>query len=124
MREKWSSLLLEDFKITDEDTDRMVLESPAVQVVAVHDPRGEVSVSVRPRSREWPNVWSYAGMVGTASVGRLLELALAEMRAEAAILDGNPEFYERLGRQNEASSQAWTEYSAGRGPRPGDKHIP
>lgn len=124
VRDKWSSLLLEDFEITDEDTDRIVLESPAVQVVAVHDPRGEVDVSVRPRTREWPNRWSYTGMVGTASVGRLLELALAEMRAEPAILDGDPHFYGRLGTENEASSHAWTEYFAGQGPRPGDKHLP
>jgi hypothetical protein len=75
VRDKWSFLLLQDFEITDEDTHRVVLESRAVQVVAVHDPRGELVVSVCPRSREWPNRWSYAGMVGTASVGRLLELA-------------------------------------------------
>jgi hypothetical protein len=48
----------------------------------------------------------------------------ADMRAEPAILDGNPDFYERLGSENEASSQAWTEYYTGRGPRPGDKHLP
>jgi hypothetical protein len=124
VRDKWSSLLLKDFEITDEDTHRVVLESPTVQVVAVHDPRGEVDVSVRPRSREWSNSWSYAGMVGTPSVGRLLELALAEMQASPAILDGDPDFYERLGSENEASSHVWTEYYAGRGPRPGDKHLP
>jgi len=124
VRDEWSSLLLEDFEITDEDSGRIVLESPAVQVVAVHGPRGEVEVSVRPRGRDWPNRWSYTGMVGTASVGRLLELALAEMRTKPAILNGDPDFYERLGAENDASAHSWTEYYAGRGPRPGDKHLP
>lgn len=124
VRDKWSSLLRQDFEITDEDTYRVVLESPAAQVIAVHDPRGEVDVSVTPRDREWPQRWSYSGMVGRASVGRLLELALAEMRAEPAILDGDLDFYERLGMENQASSHAWTEYYAGRGPRPGETHLP
>lgn len=124
VRDKWSSLLGQNFEITDEDPHRVALESHAVRVVAVHDPRGEVDVAVSPRNREWPQRWSYAGMVGTASVGRLLELALIAMRSEPAILNGDPDFYERLGRENEVSSQAWTDYYAGRGPRPGGKHLP
>lgn len=124
VRDKWSSLLRQDFEMTVEDTHRVVLASPNVQVVAVHDPRGEVDVAVSPRNRDWPQRWSYAGMVGRASVGRLLELALAEMREEPAILDGDRDYYERLGNDNEASSHAWTEYYAGRGPRPGSKHLP
>jgi hypothetical protein len=50
-------------------------------------------------------------MVGTASDGRLLPVALAEMRAEPAILDGDRDFYELLGTENEAGSQARTEGS-------------
>ncbi len=123
MRDKWASLLVQDFVIAVEDTHRVVLESPNMQVVAGHDPRGEFDVSVRPRSAEWPTQWSYSGMVGTASIGRLLELALAAMRAEPAILGGDPDFYERIGRENKAISHAWTEYYAGRGSRPGDRHL-
>jgi hypothetical protein len=124
VRNKWSSLLLHGFTITDEDPYRVVLESATVQVVTVHDPRGEVDVSVIPLGGEWPKRWSYSGMVGTASVDRLLEIALAKMQAEPAVLDGEPEFYERLGRENEATSHEWTEYYAGRGPRPSGKHLP
>ena len=40
--------------------------------------------------------WSYTGMVGTASVGRLLEIALAKMDADPEILGGDTAFYERL----------------------------
>ena len=102
----------------------MVLESAAVQVVAIHDPRGEVDITVAPLGGEWPKRWSYSGMVGTASVGRLLEIALDKMRAEPAVLDGDPQFYERLGADNEATSHEWAEYHAGRGPRPGGTHLP
>jgi hypothetical protein len=124
VRDKWSSLFLHGFRITEEDPHRVVLESAAVQVVVVHDPRGEVDASVMPAGGDWPKRWSYSGMVGTASVGRLLEIALDKMRAEAAVLEGDPEFYERLGHRNETESQAWTEYYAGRGPRPGVTHLP
>jgi hypothetical protein len=124
VRDKWSPLLVQDFKITDEDTHRVVIESPNVRVVAVHDPRGEVDVAVFPRGGEWPGGWSYSGMVGTASVGRLLEIALAEMQAEPAVLNGEPDFYERLARENEDKSVAWTEHYSGRGPRPGNRHLP
>jgi len=108
----------------EEEPHRVVLESADVQVVAVHDPRGEVEVHVQPQGREWPIRWSYTGMVGTADIGRLLEMALAEMRAEPKILSGDPVYFERLGNENADKSHAWTEYAAGRGPRPGDGHRP
>jgi hypothetical protein len=124
VRDKWAPLLAEDFTITCDDAQRVVLESSNVRVVAVHDPRGEVDVSVVPRGGEWPAEWSYSGMVGAASVGRLLETALAEMRAEPAVLDGDPDFYERLARENGGKSVAWTAYYSGRGPRPGNRQLP
>ncbi|GIF49911.1 hypothetical protein Afe04nite_44500 [Asanoa ferruginea] len=49
----------------------------------------------------------------------MLEPALSEMKAEPAILDGDRGFYERLGARNETESEAWTDYFAGRGLRPG-----
>lgn len=124
VRDKWASILRQGFEVTDESDGRVVLESRAVQIAAVYDPRGELDVSVHPRGSEWPLRWSYMGMVGTASVGRLLQLALAEMESEPAILSGDPDFFERLGKENEASSHKWNEYDAGRGPRPGEKHLP
>lgn len=102
----------------------MVLESAAVRVVAIHDPRGEVDVTVAPLGADWRKRWFYSGLVGTASVGRLLEIALAKMRAEPAVLEGDPHFYERLGADNEANAHEWAEYHAGRGPRPGDGYLP
>jgi hypothetical protein len=124
VREKWSSLLVEEFDVIHDDGHRVVLESAAVQLVAVHDPRDEVDVAVSPRGHEWPRAWSYSGMVGSASLGRLLEMALDEMRTDPAILRGDADFYEGLALHNESSSRAWTEYYSGRGPRPGTRHLP
>lgn len=124
VRDRWSTLLLDGFSITAEEAGRVALASRAVQVVAIHDPRGEVDVSVQPLGHSWPHTWRYSALVGRASVGRLLELALAEMTGESAILDGDPAFYAQLGIDNEDASKAWTEYSAGRGPRPSKKCLP
>lgn len=66
----------------------------------------------------------YTGMVGKASVSRLLEIALAEMRADPAILCGDPEFYDALAQEKRASAHAWTEFYAGHGPRPVTRHLP
>ena len=104
VREKWSSLLAAGFAITSEDHGIVGLASSTVQIVAAHDPRGEVDVQVFPRDAERHEGWSYTGMVGTASVGRLLEIALAKMRADPAILGGDAAFYARLAQATRASS--------------------
>ncbi len=124
VREKWASLLSEGFKLAEEDTYRVAVESPEVGVIAVHDPRGEVDVCAFRHGTEPRYGWSYTGMVGRASVGRLLEIALAEMRAEPAILNGDPGFYATVARDKKATAKAWTDYYAGQGPRPGTRHLP
>ncbi|HLY64816.1 MAG TPA: hypothetical protein VKU60_04705 [Chloroflexota bacterium] len=68
----------------------------ALLVKAAWDPRGEVSVDVFRRGQRNAGRWSFNGMVGRASVERMLELAGEAMRAEPAILAADPEFYERL----------------------------
>lgn len=124
VREKWASVLNAGFDVTGERPEVLTLESSNVRVVVAHDPRGEVDVRVYPLDRERWDGWSYTGFVGRASVGRLLELALAEMQAEPAILRGDAEFYARLATENLADRQAWTEYYARRGPRPGRRKLP
>jgi len=123
VREKWASLLAEGFDIADEETNWVALESSDLGVVVAHDPRGEVDVFVFPRGTEQRYGWSYTGMVGTASVGRLLEIAL-KMRAEPAILRGDPAFYASLAQDKQSTARAWTAYHAGQGPRPGKRHLP
>jgi hypothetical protein len=124
VREKWAALLAERFDITQEDPHRVELESPNLDLLVVHDPRGEVEVRAFRPGTDQHNGWSYTGMVGRADVGRLLDIALGEMRADPAILAGDVAYYEAMARDKAATAQAWTEYYARRGPRPGDRHLP
>lgn len=119
VRDKWSSLLAEGFDIVEEDPHLLLLKSSIVSISAVLDPRGEVDIDVFRTGSERLYGWSYTGIVGRASVGRLLEIALTRMREEPAILRGDAEFYEALATKNKARAEALTEYYAGRGPRPG-----
>jgi hypothetical protein len=126
VRDKWASLLRDDaFTMMEEDDNRVVLTSPDTRIVAVHDPRGEVDVAVCRHDQEPWQGWTYAGMVGSASVGRLLELALERMHADPAILRGDAAFFKALGERATANAEAWTAYYARRGPRPGrDQPLP
>jgi hypothetical protein len=124
VREKWSSLLAQGSAISNEDAHGVELESPNLALVVAHDPRGEVEVRAFRPGTDQHYGWSYTGMVGRADVGRLLELALDEMRADPAILAGDAQFYATVAREKEATVHAWAEYHAGRGPRPGDRNLP
>lgn len=111
--------------MVEADDDRVVLTSANTRIVVVYDPRGQVDVAVSPHGREPWQGWSYTGMVGTASVSRLLEIALMRMQAEPAILRGDTAFYEALAKRTTANAEAWTAFYAGRGPRPGrQQHLP
>lgn len=119
VREKWSSLLAEGFEVVEEDPHLLLLKSSIISIRAVLDPRGEVDIDAFRTGSERLYGRSYTGIVGRASVGRLLEIALAKMREEPEILRGDAEFYEALAAKNKARASAMTEYYAGRGPRPG-----
>jgi hypothetical protein len=119
VRDEWSSLLAGGFEIVEEDPHLLLLKSSIVSIRAVLDPRGEVDIDVFRTGSERLHGWSYTGIVGRASVRRLLEIALAQMREEAAILRGDAEFYEALAAKKKARAEALTEYYAGRRPRPG-----
>lgn len=119
VKDRWASLLRDDsFTVVEEDADRVVVTSPELRIVAIHNPRGEVDVAVCRHDQEPWQGWTYAGMVGSASVARLLELALERMQADPAILRGDATFYEALDNRATADAEAWTEYYARRGPRP------
>jgi hypothetical protein len=125
VRDKWSSLLDEGgFDIVEEESHQVIVQSTSLQVVVVHDPRGEVDVYAFPRGVARYDGWTYSGMVGRASVARLLEIALTEMRSDPAILRGDASYYARLAEENQASRKAWTAYYAGQGPRPSRRWLP
>ena len=63
------------FEVTSEDTCCVETASQRLQARAVFDPRGELDVEVFPLGFQTWAGWSFTGMVGRASLNRLLELA-------------------------------------------------
>lgn len=126
VRDRWASLLRDDaFAVSEEDDNRVVLTSRDMRIVAIHDPRGEVDVAAYRHGQEPWQGWTYTGMVGTASVAGLLDLALESMEADPRILRGDAAFYSTLSDRATADAEAWTAYYARRGPRPGrDRPLP
>ena len=118
VRDKWASLLSNGFTLVTEEPRHVVLTSARLRIDVSHDPRGEVDVQVfLPGQEPWQG-WSYMGMVGNASVGRLLELALDEMQAEPAVLSGDAAFYADLAAAQRARSIEYTRWAEGKGPAP------
>jgi hypothetical protein len=110
------------FRLVAEDQHHVRLESTTVSIEAWHDPRGEVEVRVSPLdTADRYATWTYTGMVGAASVSRLLEIAVEQMNADPAILSGDQAFYGELAAENRRLSEAWTAYYAGKGPQPTGK---
>jgi hypothetical protein len=123
VREKWSSLLDEGFEIADEEQRALLLTSSVVTARIVLSPRGVMDVEVFPQGGDRLYGWTYTGMVGRASVGRLLEIALGQMREEPAILRGDADFYEALAVEKKARAGELNAYDGGRGPAPRG-HLP
>lgn len=118
IREKWASVLADGFEIIEERTDVVELRSSEVCIRAVLDPRGEIDVDAYPLGGDRYQGWAYTGVVGRATAGRLLEIALEQMHSEPAILRGDVTFYRALARQRAAEAHALTQFYAGRGPNP------
>jgi hypothetical protein len=97
-------------------------ESGTLGAEAMFDPRGEVGVEVFRLGREAPwERWTYGGMVGRASVPRLLEIASERLQAEEPVLRGEPAFFDRLAAEKRRATEEWTAYYAGKGPEPRGK---
>jgi hypothetical protein len=125
VREKFAPLLAEHgFVVVEQAADAVTLESSRLRVLAVFDPRGELDVSVALRdSEDWMG-WQYTGMVGRASVERLLELALDQMQGDPRILAGDAVFFEHVATERRAKSEAWAAFASGHGPRPSRRRLP
>lgn len=119
VRDRWAVLLQDgDFAITEETDGVVLLTSVQVRIVVARSPRGEVSVEVHRHDQESWQGWSYTGLVGTASTQRLLELALAEMRADPAVLRGDQAMFGALQERAATEAKAWTAFYGREGPRP------
>ena len=102
------------FNVVSEDQHHLRLESRSLAAEAWNDPRGEVEVRVSRLGNEDPHeVWAYTGMVGTASVARLLEIAREQLSANPAALRGDTDFYQQRGAENRRVSEAWTASTPG-----------
>lgn len=124
VREKWATLLDDGFAIVREQRGVLELESLELSILVALDPRGEVDVDVFPRGRDRRYGWNYCGLVGRASVERLLEIALAEMRRDPRILGADREYYDAVERKGREDAEAWTAYYSRTGPNPNLKRLP
>jgi hypothetical protein len=125
VRDKLAFLLTEHgFRIVDEDEHSVRLEAVNLCAEAAWDPRGEVDVNVFRRGHRESGMWSYVGMVGKATVPRLLEIAGERMRADDQVLLGNATFYEHLAADQKKAAEEWTAYYSRKGPRPRTNQLP
>jgi hypothetical protein len=106
------------FRIVEEDDHYVMFEASDLCAEAAWDPRGEVDVRVFRRGTRDYGVWEYTGMVGRASVPRLLEIAGERMQADTRVLLGDRAYYDQLAADQKRKAEEWTAYYSGSGPRP------
>jgi len=113
------------FHIVTDEAQRVRFESARVSVTATFDPRGEIELDVAElgREREFGKL-ALTGMVGRASVARVVQLLAGRLRANTLALRGDSAYFQRLREEQLAESERWTAYYAGRGPRPSTGHLP
>ncbi len=112
------------FQLVHADSSVVQLHSPTLGVQAAWDPRGEVSVDVFMRELGGPaEGWSYSGMVGKASVSRLLAMAGEQLRAQPWVLAGDRASYEGHAAAKSEQLRQWTAYYSRQGPRPHSSHL-
>ena len=101
------------------------LQSPTLGAQATVDPRGEVAIEVYRLGHEDPfDRWTWSGMVGRASLTRVLEIAMERLQADEAVLRGDSTYFDQLAMENKRISEEWTAYYAGKGPRPQTGKLP
>jgi hypothetical protein len=81
------------FVIVSEDDRSVDLEAGELRAQAIVSPRGEFELAIFPAGSQPYEGWRYFGMVGRASIERLIELGAQEVRREPRILAGDRAFY-------------------------------
>lgn len=109
---------------SSDDGSLATFENDVVRLQVAFDPRGEVDLRVARRSCPTAGVWTFTGIVGRASVTRLLELAAEELVAEPKVLSGDPAYFDALASAQADESAQWTAYYSRRGPRPKTGQLP
>jgi hypothetical protein len=63
-------------------------------------------------------------MLGRASAGRLIEIAVEHLQSDPAILRGDSAYYLTLADEQRALAKAWTDFYSRKGPRPRTGKLP
>lgn len=117
-------LVAHGLRMVSSDNDSVAFDSETLHLLVAHDPRGEVDVRVVRRKSPSEGTWTYSGMVGRASVTRLLELAALELAAEPKVLAADDAYFEALAEKQAELSAEWTAYYSRKGPRPTTGSLP
>jgi hypothetical protein len=113
------------FRVTEAQDALVRLESQTLGVKVVLDRGPQVEVLIFRLGHESPTeAWRYSGMVGRASMPRLLVIARERLLSEESVLTGDPSFYEHLAREQRRESAEWTAYYSGKGPHPRKGKLP
>jgi hypothetical protein len=95
------------FRVVEDSQVFVRLESAALRAVVTFS-RGEVDVSVSRLDSDLDGSWTWEGMVGTASLSRVLELAARELLDAPEVLRGDPDAFERLAVAERKASHEYT----------------
>lgn len=112
------------FAVIEDSEHRVVLESSDLRCTCVFDPRGELDVQVSLIEKEDWEGWTYVGMVGTASLARLLDLALDEMKKDPRVLAADVGFYSDLAERRHSDAREYNAFAQGLAPRPRRERLP
>lgn len=113
------------FRLIRESEAVVRVESDLVGIEVRSDPREGVEVEAfRLGHESIHEIWRYNGMIGRASVPRLLQIAGERLRSAPGVLEGDPDVYERLTADQIANSEAWTRFYSGTGKQPRTGMLP
>jgi hypothetical protein len=109
-----------DFRLATASGEVVRFASPRVEVqLSYHPSEQQVDLAAYPVGERDPYTrFVWRGMVGRASVERLVQLAAAALRANEPALSGDDAYYRELGAEQRQDAEAWTAFCAGQGPQP------
>jgi hypothetical protein len=113
------------FRVVREESHLVRLESQDVAVEAKLDPREGVELKAMRLGEEGLHQrWTYSGQVGRANVRRLIQIGRDRLQEAPLAVAGDQLFYEELTSRQAATSNAWTEFYARKGPQPRPGPLP
>ena len=115
------------FEVVSIEDERVRFESGAVAVTltAYRSEGGQVDIRVARLGYETAvETLSLSGMVGTASLSRVVDLLAERLKEAEDALRGDQAYFERLAGEQRRLADEWTAYYAGRGSRPQTGKLP